>query len=249
LVISLHGQLAPAAWAAARVEPGLRVGYVQTQGGALPGRLSRDVADLRERGLVGDHLTAGPAYGGEGEAITVAGALHAGARSLGWDAAIAGPGPGILGSASALGHGGMAALDTAHAALALGLPTLVAPRLSAGDPRPRHRGLSHHSEAVLRMLLGPVRVPVPELDDSDWPTGPAGEGDGEEDGDAVLDRLRKACGDRHDLWVREVALDDYASSGLPTTTMGRPLAEDRLFFAAALAAGDALGALARQDPA
>jgi hypothetical protein len=30
--------------------------------------------------------------------------------------------------------------------------------------------------------------------------------------------------------------------------MGRELAEDRLFFAAALAAGDALGALARQDP-
>ena len=47
---------------------------------------------------------------------------------MGWDAVIAGPGPGILGSASALGHGGMAALDTAHAALALGLPTLLAPR-------------------------------------------------------------------------------------------------------------------------
>ena len=248
LVISLHGQLAPAAWAAGRAAPGLRVGYVQTPGGALPGRLSRDVADLRERGLLVGHVTAGPAHGGEGEAISVAGALHAAAASLGWDAAIAGPGPGILGSASALGHGGMAALDNAHAALSLGLPALVAPRLSAGDPRPRHRGLSHHSESVLRMLLGPVRVPVPEVDEEDWPTGEP-DGDAGPEGPTVLDRLREACGDRHDLWVREVALEEYAGSGLPTSTMGRPLAQDRLFFAAALAAGDALAAVARQDGA
>jgi hypothetical protein len=168
----------------------------------------------------------------------VIGALHAAAGSLGWDAVIAGPGPGILGSATVYGHGGIAALDTAHASLALGLETLVAPRLSAGDPRPRHRGLSHHTEAVLRLLLGGVRVPVPELDDELWPTGEYG------DGGTPLDRLREACDDRHDVWVRQVALDDYASSGLPTTTMGRELAEDRLFFAAALAAGDALGTAA-----
>ena len=45
-----------------------------------------------------------------------------------------GPGPGILGSATHYGHGGMAALDNAHAALALGLPTLLSPRLSDGRP-------------------------------------------------------------------------------------------------------------------
>ena len=214
LVVFLHGQLAPAAWAAARAAPGLRVGYVQTPGGALPGSLSRDVAELRERDLLCGHITAaaGPRRRGRGDQRP--GALHAAAHALGWDAAIAGPGPGILGSATALGHGGMAALDTAHAALALGLPTLLAPRLSAGDPRPRHRGLSHHSETVLRMLLAPVRVPVPEVDEGDWPTGtrPAG--------DTVLDRLREACGERHELWAREVALDEYAASGLPTTNDG-----------------------------
>ena len=36
-------------------------------------------------------------------------------------------------------------------------------------------------------------------------------------------------------------LDGYRDSGLPTTTMGRPLGEDPDFFAAALAAGTALG--------
>ena len=242
LVLSLHGQLPPAAWAAAAAAPGLKLGYVQSAGGALPGGLSRDVTELRDRGLLCAHLTAGPAYGGEGEAIGVIGALHAGALSLGWDAAVVGPGPGVLGSATHYGHGGMAALDSAHAALSLGLETLVAPRLSSGDPRPRHRGLSHHSEAVLRHLLAPVRVPVPEVAEEEWPTG-------ERAGETPLDALHQACGDRHDVWVREVALDEYAASGLPTTTMGRELGADRLFFAAALAAGDALGAVARSGEA
>jgi hypothetical protein len=221
LVLSLHGQLAPATWAARRAAPDLRVGYVQTFGGALPGSLSEDVAELRRTELLCEHVTAGPAYGGEREALTVIGALQAAAGPLGWDAVIAGPGPGIVGSGSELGHGGMAALDTAHASLILGLETLVAPRMSSADPRPRHLGLSHHTATVLKMLLGNVRVPAP---------------------DGPLDDLRQACGDRHEIWTREVAVDEYAASGLPTTHMGRELADERLFFAAALASGDALAA-------
>ena len=226
LVLSLHGQLAPAAWAAARAASGLRVGYVQTAGGALPGALSEDVAELRHRELLCEHVTAGAAYGGEREALTVIGALRAAAGPLGWDAAIAGPGPGIAGSGTALGHGGMVALDTAHAAIALGLETLLAPRMSSGDPRERHRGLSHHSETVLRVLLGDVRVPVPG---------------GEQ---AALDSVQEACGDRHEIWPREPSIDEYAGSGLSARHMGRSIGEDRLFFAAALAAGDALAAAA-----
>ena len=60
LVLPLHGHLAPAVWAAAQARPGLRLGFVQTAGGALPGSLSRDVADLRERGLLCGHITASP---------------------------------------------------------------------------------------------------------------------------------------------------------------------------------------------
>jgi hypothetical protein len=242
LVIPLHGHLPPAVWAAAQARPGLRLGYVQTQGGALPGSLSRDVEELRSRGLLAGHVTAGPTYGGEHEAIGTLGAFDAAASSLEWDAVIAGPGPGILGSASRYGHGGIAALDTAHAALALGLPTLVAPRLSGSDPRPRHLGLSHHSRSVLELLLAPVRVPVPEVEAEMWPTR---ETLAEDDGDdasppGAYDELLEICRDRHDLAVERVDLDGYAASGLPTRTMGRDLADDALFFAAALAAGRAL---------
>ncbi len=169
LVLPLHGHLAPVAWAAGEAMPGLSVGFVQAAGGALPGSLSRDVPELRRRGLLAGHVTAGSAYGGEHEAISLAGGIDASVRRLGWDAVVVGPGPGILGSESRMGHGGMAALDAAHTAVALGLPTLVSPRLSSSDPRPRHRGLSHHSRTVLGMLLAPVRVPVPEASIRGWP--------------------------------------------------------------------------------
>jgi hypothetical protein len=243
LVLPLHGHLAPSCWAAAQVSPGLRVGYVQSAGGALPGALSRDVAELRERGLLAGHVTAGPAYGGENEAISLVGALDAAVRRLGWEAIVCGPGPGILGSATSYGHGGLAALDGAHAALALGLPTLLSPRLSGADPRPRHRGLSHHTASVLELLLASVRIPVPEIDLEGWPTGD--EGLGEVDLPSVLDALHEVCNDRHDVAVEPVDLEAYAASGLPARTMGRTIAQDPLFFAAPLAAGAGLAGAVR----
>jgi hypothetical protein len=220
-VFGLHGQLAPVAWAIGQAKPGARVGYVQTAGGALPGALSRDVRDLRERELLCAHVTAGPAYGGEAEAITTAGALHHGLHDAGWDLALCGPGPGILGSASALGHGGMAALDTAHAAIALGCRTVVVARMSSGDPRPRHRGISHHTMTVLELLLSPVVVALPADADPELPDDY-----------------------RHDVRRVPVDLEGYRASGLPARTMGRDLEQDADFFAAALAAGRTLGELA-----
>lgn len=222
LVLPLHGHLAPAAWAAAQAASGLKVGYVQTGGGALPGSLSRDVAELRERGLLCGHVTAAPAYGGEQEALSVAGALDAAAQSLEWDAVIAGPGPGIIGSDTRLGHGGIAALDTAHASLALGLPTLLSPRLSSADPRDRHRPVSHHTLTVMKLLLAPVEVPVPASEP------------------VPIAILATAAGWRHRLREAQADLPGYAAASLPARTMGRTIEEDPLFFAAALAAGRAL---------
>jgi Protein of unknown function (DUF3866) len=218
-VLFLHGQLAPAAWAFGRTAPGARLGYVQTPGGALPGALSEVVRELRERGLLAGHVTAGPAYGGEEEAITTAGAIRHGLAHAGWDAALCGPGPGILGSASTLGHGGLAALDSAHAALALGSPAVIVPRMSSRDPRDRHRGLSHHTATVLDLLLAPAVVALPD----DEPGAVNG----------------------HEVRRRAADLDGYLASGLPARTMGRSLEEDPLFFAAALAGGALLGDMIR----
>jgi hypothetical protein len=211
-VFGLHGQLAPIAWAFARARPGAALGYVQTAGGALPGGHSRLVRDLRARGLLAGHITAGAAFGGEEEAITTPGAIHHGVVERGWAAVVCGPGPGILGSASALGHGGMIALDSAHAAAALGCQVVLCARMSATDERRRHRGLSHHTVTVLSLLLARVTVAFPLGDAASIP------------GDHAVREL-------------PVDLDGYLSSGLPARSMGR---EDPLFFAAALACGAAL---------
>ncbi len=229
LAIGLHGHLAPAAWACAsramaENRPRPSVGYIQTTGGALPGALSRDVRSMLENGLLAGHVTAGAAYGGNQEAITLIGAVDA-AGALGWDAAIVGPGPGILGSATTYGHGGMAALDAAHAGLSLGARVVLAPRLSSSDPRPRHRGISHHSRSVLRLLLAGVDLPLPQ---------------GSED---LADLVDEDGGGKHRVTIEPVDLDGYQSSGLPSRTMGRDLHQDPEFFAGPLAAGSRLASI------
>jgi len=259
-VLALHGQLAAVAWAFAQGAPQLRLGYVQTEGGALPGGHSRTVRALRQQGLLAGHLTAGAAFGGEGEAITTAGALHHGLRALGWDAAVCGPGPGIVGSSSTLGHGGMAALDSAHVSLALGCPTLLVARMSSADERSRHRGISHHTLTVLDLLLAPVTVALPAGMRSpvgaDLRAGLSAVFGGESRTPQLANRPapaleveRPARITRHDWRRAAVDLPAYARSGLPAETMGRKLAEDPLFFGAALAGGSALAELAGAPPA
>ncbi len=188
---------------------------MQTAGGALPGAMSRVVREMLASGLLAGHVTAAPAYGGRHEAISTAGGLHAGLTALGWDAAIAGPGPGILGSATALGHGGLVALDSAHAALALGATTVVVPRMSSGDPRAAPpRPLPPHP-TVLRLMLRPAIVALPE---------------GESRSFRASTRPRVGAAD----------VDGYVDSGLPARTMGREIEEDDLFFRASLAGGSVL---------
>jgi len=144
-------------------------------------------------------------------------------RALGCEAVLVGPGPGIIGSNSEFGHGGIAALESAHAALALRLPTILSPRLSSSDPRERHLHLSHHSFTVLEHLLGEVDVAIPDVD------LPGSE--------EVAGYLAQASSGRHRLHRLPVDLAAYEASGLPSRTMGRDLSDDPLFFAAPLAAG------------
>ena len=220
-VCFLHAQLAPFAWAFAQAKPEAKLGFVQGSGGALPGSHSRTVLELRERGLLSGAISAGSSYGGEAEAVTLAGAISHGLGTLGWDAAVCAPGPGIIGSGSRLGHGGMAALDAAHTALAFGCPVAVAPRMSQGDLRGRHQGCSHHTQTVLELLLKPVAVAAPR---------------------GAANLIEPGCG--HRVVEIDTDLDGYRESGLPSSTMGRSIDEDPVFFEAALAGGLLLADLA-----
>src|SRR5919197_3114880 len=90
---SLHSQVAPVCAALA----GLRVAYVQLQGGALPLALSDSVRELRSRGLLAATASVGACFGGDAECVTPWSAL-AWAKARGHDVAVCAIGPGIVGT-------------------------------------------------------------------------------------------------------------------------------------------------------
>jgi hypothetical protein len=150
---SLHSQVAPACAALA----GLRVAYVQLAGGALPLSLSDTVRALRERGLVAGTAAVAPCFDADVQCVSTASALTWARQAH--DVAVCSIGPGIVGTGTRFGHGGLAAAETANAALALGGVPVIAVRASAADERPRHRGVSHHTDALLSLVHGEAVVP------------------------------------------------------------------------------------------
>ena len=168
---TLHSQLAPVC---AGLGEGLRIGYVQVPGGALPVSLSDAVRALKERGLLEVAIAAGGCLDGDVECVTVAAAL-AWAAERGLDVVVCAVGPGIVGTGSRLGHGALALADAANTACALGGRPVLAVRESAADARERHRGVSHHTHAVLDLCLGDVVAAWPdEVATDGWKTACAG---------------------------------------------------------------------------
>ena len=204
---SLHSQVAPVC---AGLGTELAVAYVQLGGGALPLPLSDTVRSLQEQGFVRTTVSVGPCFGGELECVSPASALTVCAlRRI--EAVVCAIGPGVVGTGSRFGHGALAAADAANAAAALGGRPVLAPRVSSADERERHRGLSHHTEAVAQLVRGELTVA--------WPEGL--------EVPAALDRVElvDASGWRE------------ACDGLPLSHMGRGPDEEPWFFAAAYAGG------------
>lgn len=215
---SLHSQLAPVCAALA----GLRVAHVQIRGGALPVSLSDALRALKERGLLGISVAAAPCVDGDVQSAGVASAL-AWSVGAGHDVVVCAVGPGITGTGSAMGHGALGAAEAANAAGALGGAAVLAIRASEADPRPRHRGVSHHARAVLGQCLGGVVAA--------WPAGHEAPAWLEPRREVDAGGWREAC------------------AGLPLAHMGRGAAEDPLFFEAAFAAGVVARDLARRGRA
>ena len=160
VVLPLHSHLAPACCAAAETLPGCRVSFVWQEGGALPVVFSRTLPSLREKGLLHSVVSSGNCFGGDVEAPNVYSGLLAAALDA--DLVLVGIGPGVTGTGTRYGHGGMSAAVALNAALALGGSPVLAPRLSTADRRDRHSGLSHHTRAVLSATLARCRVAMPE---------------------------------------------------------------------------------------
>lgn len=213
VVCTLHSQVGVVAATIAAERPGTRVAYVMTDGAALPLALSDLVAELVERGLIYQTITARHSFGGDLEAVNVPSALTMARHHLGAEVAIVGMGPGVVGTGTRLGTTAIEAAPICDAVHHLGGVAILCPRLSDGDERGRHQGLSHHTATVLDMCSN-VLVP--------WPA-----------------EVPTPAQSRHPIVPTEVgdvpAL--LAAANLHITTMGRGPADDPLFFRAAAAAG------------
>ncbi|MCU1352803.1 MAG: hypothetical protein JWM05_2012 [Acidimicrobiales bacterium] len=213
IVGSLHSQLPGIAVALKHLRPTARLAYVMTDGAALPLAFSDLVARLAEAGLVDGTVTAGHAFGGDLEAVNVPSALALARHALGADVVVVTMGPGVVGAGTRLGTTALEVAPALDAAAWLGGSPIACVRISVGDPRPRHQGISHHTRTALDAVRSEVDVALPPGYDLD-------------------------LGGRHR--VHTIDPPDVpallAAHGLRVTTMGRGPDEEPGYFAACGAA-------------
>ncbi len=201
-----------------------RVAYVMTDGGALPAWFSRTLDGLS--GHLAGTVTTGQAFGGDLEASTVHTGLLAARHVLRADVTIVAQGPGNLGTGTTWGFSGVALGEAVNAIGTLGGRPVGSLRISTGDGRPRHRGVSHHSlTAYGKVALLPADLPVPDGLDPVLA--------------AEIDEALVPLVARHRLpRVPVDGLDEaLRASPVPLSTMGRKLDQDHAYFMAAAAAG------------
>ena len=229
VVADLHSALPPILAGLLEARPGTRVVYVMTDGGALPAWFSMSIARLKDAGVLAATVTAGQAFGGDLEAVTVHTALLAARLVLDAEVIVVAQGPGNLGTGTRWGFSGVSAGEAVNAAAALSGRPVASLRVSDGDRRERHVGISHHSlTAYGRVALARAQVVVPELG-GDFGARVAAEA--------------APLGDRHDLvpvgvdGLHEALRSAEKDWGVRLSTMGRRLDEDLPYFLAAAAAG------------
>jgi hypothetical protein len=222
----LHSQVPLAAAAARHAWPGAKIVYCMTDEAALLAPFSTLLTRMRQSGLLDACITCGQAFGGDREAVNLYSGLLAAVVVCEADVIICAQGPGIVGTATRFGHGGLAQAQALNAAAVLdGVP--IAPlRLSFADARKRHQGVSHHTLVALgTACLAEAVIPLPD----DLPPEQA----------TLIERQLKDAGicDRHGIVNVPVAPKAIDLRGLRVTTMGRGQEDDPAFFSASFAAG------------
>ena len=224
----LHSQVPLVAAAIKQADPERTVVYCMTDAASLALPLSDVVRASVKAGLVDATISCGQAFGGTYEAVNLHSGLLAARHVAGADIAIAAIGPGVVGTSTPFGHGGVAQGEAVNAVAALRGTPVVALRLSFADLRERHRVVSHHTvSALTRIALAPALVAVPDL--------PA---EHAEQVEAALEQTG--------VWRLHTRAPSAGTGlrwpdlrGVKVTTMGRRPADDPAFFSAAFAAGAA----------
>jgi len=220
----LHSQVSAVAAAIKQARPEARIAYVMTDGAALPLALSSVMRSAVTAGLIDSTITCGQAFGGMLEAVNLHSGLLAARHVAHADVAIVGIGPGVVGTATPLGHGGVAQGEAINAVAVLDGVPVACLRISGADARPRHRGVSHHTLIALgKIALASARVAIPVTAEA-LALG------------VEKTLLDAGVWDRHEAERVEVA-DLPDMRGLVLRSMGRSESDDPAFFQAAVAAG------------
>jgi hypothetical protein len=223
----LHSQVPLVAAAVKQVDPALKVAFCMTDQAALPLALSDVVRASSDAGLLDTTVTCGQSFGGALESVNLHSGLLAARHVASSDVAIVAIGPGVVGTATPFGHGGVAQGEAINAVSVLGGTPIACLRVSFADARERHRVVSHHTlSALTRIALAPAHVAVPALS-----------GDLAEQVESALDGAG--------VWARHMKAAAQSGSipppdlhGVRVTTMGRGFSDDPAFFFAAYAAGE-----------
>jgi hypothetical protein len=230
----LHSHVPLVAAAIKSADPLLRVVYCMTDQAALPLPLSNVVRECRSQGLLEATISCGQAFGGDLEAVNLHSGLIAARHVAAADVIIVAIGPGVVGTATPVGHGGIAQGEALNAVASLGGAPVACLRVSFADARERHRVVSHHTVAALtRIALAPVTVAVPHLEPQQA---------------TELDTALEAAG----VWKRHARAEGSSHPaqpdlrGITVTTMRRGFSDDSAFFFAAYAAGDVAASMARE---
>ena len=207
--------------------PGGRIAVVVTDEAALPVVLSDDLRRLRASVPGLTFISSGQAFGGDYEAVNLYSALLTAKHVLKASVAFVTPGPGTVGTGTRWGFGGVAQGQALNAACALEGRPIGVVRASIADSRPRHRGISHHTQTVFsRVAMGRFHA--------GWPT-PAGDEYQDDWNDLVEMSEGRLTG--HRVTGSADALEECESEGRRLRSMGRGRQDDSLFFETAAAAG------------
>ena len=228
IIGELHSMLPPAVFNIKQNRPELSVSYIMTDGGALPLSFSRSVTFLKEKGLIHGTITFGQAFGGDFETVNIYTALIAACEVLKSDIAIVTMGPGITGTGTKYGFSGIEQGPIIDAVNTLGGRPIFIPRISFGDNRKRHCGISHHSVTVLKEIAKTqAEVVIPLMDEAKMNFIKT---------QIVENELDK----RHKIVYVEESdkiLENLSRFEFKLSTMGRGIESEREFFITAGAAG------------
>ena len=227
---SLHSQVAGIAAGVKAARSDAKVGYVMTDGAALPLAWSRLAGRLRRSGLIDVTCTAGHAFGGDHEAVNVYSALAV----LRWveevDVAVVAMGPGIVGTGTALGFTGVEQAQILDLTDALDGTGVACLRVAFADRRERHHGVSHHTITALTLARSRSTIVVPSL--------------GGREAELLDDLEAAGLTNQHAIVVGDGSpgVELLDREGIAPTSMGCGLDEiPELFLAAAAAGTHAVG--------